>query len=795
MWFGARSFWGHLWHLAASVIATEDIDSRDWMGADDPAELTQRVARELGGEAHAKNHPARIHRSGLEATAAEFPGPKASLALALQIPVQNAHGRSGVLIHVAIALLYLPTFGVALARGSASPSAAGITALVAALVLFFIGGWRAGQRRPRRPLHLKESQGRRGHRTGDSMNTRSTCLLAALGLAFPLASGCGSDPGGAGGSGGSTTATSSASTSGGTGGDAPSPCLDGKKNGTETDVDCGGTCSRCDDGKVCTLGADCTSTTCTAGVCAQPTCTDKAKDGKETDVDCGGLCPPCSDGKSCAFASDCTSGVCTAGLCQASTCNDGVNNGNETGVDCGGACPVCPDGQPCTGGSDCASTICEGAVCKSNVTWADRAGDAGDQTALGVAVDAQGNTLVVGSFHGTIDWGGGPLVSAGGSDVFVVKLDGAGKHLWSKRFGDAADQSATAVAVGAAGDLWITGSVVGNVDFGGGIFSSADPLSDAFLAHFAPTGVHLHSQRFLATSAQRGTALTIGTNGDLFFGGVFDGTMDLGCGALPSAGSGDVFVARLDSAGACVVSKRFGDASTQELLTISTDLPGNVLLGGRFKGTVNFGGAALTMPTTTFGGFAAKLDPAFAHVFSTSFGATTFAQEVTGIAADPSGNVFVGGSFSGTLAVGPMPLTSAGLGDLFVTRLDPAGTAVWAVRAGDATDQVGGVHLAADQTGNVLVGGTLQGTIDLGGGPLTSVGGDDVFVAKLDSSGNHVWSVRLGDAAGQQLNALALGGSKTAAIAGAFSGSPDFGGTVLKSAGATDAFAALLQTP
>jgi hypothetical protein len=90
-------------------------------------------------------HPARINRAGLVAPEAEFPGPKASLALALQIPVQIAHGRSGVLIHVAIALLYLPTFGVDLARGSASPNAAWITALVAAIVLFLIGGWRAGK--------------------------------------------------------------------------------------------------------------------------------------------------------------------------------------------------------------------------------------------------------------------------------------------------------------------------------------------------------------------------------------------------------------------------------------------------------------------------------------------------------------------------------------------------------------------------------------------------------------------------------------------------------------------------
>ena len=52
-WFGLRSFWGHLWHLAASVIATEDIDSRDWMQPDEPGALTARVAGELGAAAGA----------------------------------------------------------------------------------------------------------------------------------------------------------------------------------------------------------------------------------------------------------------------------------------------------------------------------------------------------------------------------------------------------------------------------------------------------------------------------------------------------------------------------------------------------------------------------------------------------------------------------------------------------------------------------------------------------------------------------------------------------------------------
>jgi hypothetical protein len=53
VWFGVRSFWGHLRHFLAAAIATEDVDSRDWMTPDDPHALNRRVAEVLGGAANA----------------------------------------------------------------------------------------------------------------------------------------------------------------------------------------------------------------------------------------------------------------------------------------------------------------------------------------------------------------------------------------------------------------------------------------------------------------------------------------------------------------------------------------------------------------------------------------------------------------------------------------------------------------------------------------------------------------------------------------------------------------------
>lgn len=69
-------------------------------------------------------------------------------------------------------------------------------------------------------------------------------------------------------------------------------------------------------------------------------CNDTHLNQNETDVDCGGLCPGCADGKTCSVAADCTSGVCATSVCQVPTCIDGVKNGTEEGVDCDGSCPV-----------------------------------------------------------------------------------------------------------------------------------------------------------------------------------------------------------------------------------------------------------------------------------------------------------------------------------------------------------------------------------------------------------------------------------------------------------------------
>jgi hypothetical protein len=101
-------------------------------------------------------------------------------------------------------------------------------------------------------------------------------------------------------------------------------CTDGVKNQGESDIDCGGyACGtllkpplKCDAGKKCVGASDCASGVCTAGVCGGNSCSNGVKDGSESDIDCGGTCGACSDGKMCLAQTDCERGTrCTNGFC------------------------------------------------------------------------------------------------------------------------------------------------------------------------------------------------------------------------------------------------------------------------------------------------------------------------------------------------------------------------------------------------------------------------------------------------------------------------------------------------
>jgi len=119
----------------------------------------------------------------------------------------------------------------------------------------------------------------------------------------------------------------------------------------------------------------------------------------------------------------------------------------------------------------------------------------------------------------------------------------------------------------------------------------------------------------------------------------------------------------------------------------------------------------------------------------------------TSIATDAAGNSYIAGNFTGTINFGTFTLTGSGAqADMFLAKLDASGNFIWAT---SVTGANGGpskiVDISLDATGNCYVAGIFYGTAVFGNTTLTSLGGDDMFAAKFDSDGNPIWAKRIGE--------------------------------------------------
>ncbi len=358
--------------------------------------------------------------------------------------------------------------------------------------------------------------------------------------------------------------------------------------------------------------------------------------------------------------------------------------------------------------------------------------NSGSQYGYGVAIDGSGNVYVAGEFQGSVDFGGGALVSANDAthawpDIFILKYSGSdGSHLWSKRFGDLGSDRASAVAVDAAGNTVITGYFDGTVNFGGGPLTANSSMyggHDIFVVKLGPGGTHVWSKRFgdTGTGDDSGTAVALDGAGNVLLTGLFARTVDFGGGPLSttSPSDTDVFVAKLSSAGGHVWSKRFGDSTMQRGTSIDVAGDGSTMVAGSFLGTIDLGGGPFTVPIGSSGIFLAKLSSAGAHVWSRSF-ADSQDTRTPAVAVDVDGAALLTGQMTSSVDFGGGALAAnpGGYRDLFVARFLANGTHAWSRRFIGTQESIG-AGIAVDVR-DVVVTGWIAGKVDFGGGVLTN---------------------------------------------------------------------------
>lgn len=376
-----------------------------------------------------------------------------------------------------------------------------------------------------------------------------------------------------------------------------------------------------------------------------------------------------------------------------------------------------------------------------------------------VTSDAAGNVYVAGGFTGTVDFDPSsaevPLssVNAAGGDLFVACYDPTGVLLWVRSIGGAALLEATGIGVDAGGSVYLTGSFTGTVDFdpGDGLATRTSVNnSDVFVLKLDATGSLLWVNR-LGNPAANDTSggLALDAAGNVYLAGTFRGTVDFNPGSgtlnLSSAGVNDVFVTKWNASGVFVWAKRFGGADSEEVSGIAVDAAGNVVLAGRFNQTVDFDPGPGTFPLTSASShdiFLSKLDTAGNFLWARRIGGTS-SEILSAVALDSAGSVYFTGAIPGGDIVdfdpGPLTygLTSSGGNNFYVGKLDAAGQFQWA-RSFPGSPLSVGMAIDVDVAGNVYTTGYFYGTLDFDpslGEYALTSPQAGIFVSKLDAAG------------------------------------------------------------
>ncbi len=342
-----------------------------------------------------------------------------------------------------------------------------------------------------------------------------------------------------------------------------------------------------------------------------------------------------------------------------------------------------------------------------NTYWTQTGLGGGNDEGLSISIDDSNNTYTTGYFSGSITFGNTTLSTIGISDVFVVKTNSLGVYQWAEKGGDQGEDRGLAIKTDANGNSYVTGYYFGKATFGSKI--------------------------------------------------------------LNSAGIQDVFVVKYDRHGNVKWAVSGGGSGADIGNAITLDNKGNVLITGQFMDTAKFGTYTLTAVRNNINVFTAKLDSSNGNFLWAKSGTGPHTDRGIGVACDPAGNVYVTGQFTDTVTFDNIH-NAAFYNAIFIVKYNSAGNEQWFTKAGGGIyDMVSGI--VADNNYNVYITGTFRGTLYFFAQHLVSLTNkyaNRVLVAKYDQNGNLVWDIAEGSSGNVNSNTIALDGSGNPYIMGNF---------------------------
>jgi len=349
-------------------------------------------------------------------------------------------------------------------------------------------------------------------------------------------------------------------------------------------------------------------------------------------------------------------------------------------------------------------------VSKSNpwgeLIWVKKMGSSGSDQGWGVVVDDSENVYITGFFEDTVDFDPGPavhqLISKGGKDLFVCKLDINGNFVWAKSIGGADDDKGAAICV-TRSDIYVSGSFRGTVDFDpsvGTAVLTSNGFDDVFVLKLDKNGTFDWARQIGGLLSEAGTSIIADSMGNTFTAGYFQSKVDFDPSSSTSTeleskvGHTDAFVLKLDSLGNFGWAKQFGGGSYTYNYGITLDRWEHIYIAGAFTDTADFdpnAGTSNRVSAGLFDAFVCKLDSNGHYLWAKQQGGVGNDQAY-GVVVNDDFNIFTVGSFEGSAdfnpSAVPFSLTSNGKKDIFLSQFDSAGNFHWADKGGGLENDV-----------------------------------------------------------------------------------------------------------
>lgn len=352
--------------------------------------------------------------------------------------------------------------------------------------------------------------------------------------------------------------------------------------------------------------------------------------------------------------------------------------------------------------------------------WNTTIGGSGNEQANSVTVDLRGNVFTVGKFSGTVDFDPGPgtfsLTAFGGTDAYITKQDPMGTFLWAKNFGGGGDDESISVTLDPSDNLYITGNFSGSADFdlgtSAGVITSSGGV-DVFTVKLNQDGLFQWVRR-LGTNAIDEAQFNIWDKTGFIYstGTIWD---------MSGSGFADVYVTKIDQHGNTYWTRTFGSNGMDIGHSIGVDKFGNSYIIGTFSGAGDFDPSAGVSKLISNG-----LKDIFISKLNT-FGMLVWVKHIgaegddigKSIHVTDSGNIYISGSFSARVDFNPSLLASdtnfiesKGVNDMFLAKLDLSGNLEWVRTVGEEDAECAGMSVKTDMIGNVVVAGIFTDSID-----------------------------------------------------------------------------------